>query len=357
MDSAPSVLLRTDAHPSIGMGHWQRMSALAHAVRALGAKPFFVLPRAAHAGLVAQGVAASELIDAGAGVEAWGAEKASAVVLDTLWSGNAAATIAEVDALAGRGHRVAVIDSMPPDHFPGDPALRSPELVVTPYLGARSLRPAPRARHWLAGAEYAILGPDYATPGASFPPPSPPRLLISCGGSDPDGLSAEIIANLVSRGWPVSDAGPLGVDLIVGPMFTPDLLERLRSMAAMYPSLDLHAAPHSLAPFIARASVVVGRLGLLRYEAAALQRGGVYLHGTDTYRPYLEGFEKTGVARIFFATDPWARQSFFQTIHDSAVHMATAGDSGAAIFPPAVFSAFGSTGAKLVARAVLGDEF
>jgi spore coat polysaccharide biosynthesis predicted glycosyltransferase SpsG len=324
------------------------MLALAEALRAEGAHPVFLASAETQAALAARGVAAGDLRAPGA------LAGLRAVVADTLWPGNAAATAARVAEIARAGLPVAVIDSMPPDHFVADPAGPPPDLVITPYLGAEALRDAPAARRWLAGAGYAILGAEYARLRVAATMPDSPRLLVACGGADPGGLAPAIVAHLGARGWPRGPGGALGVDVVIGPLFRAADVARLRDAARSQPALRLHTAPPGLAPLIAQASLVVGRMGLIRYEAAALARGGVWLQPSDDYRAYLRGFEQAGLARVFHGTDPGGTAAFLELAAGLAARAAAGHDALEPVFPRQAFARVAADGARRVAQQLVG---
>lgn len=287
------LILRAAAGPGIGLGHFQRMRMLARVADARGISTRMI-PGAPEAAVPAGW---------------WQALAAPAtVVLDTLWSGNAAATATEVASLLAAGHRVVVIDSMPPDHFVALPGA-APHFLVTPYLGADRLRPPADAGVWLHGARYALLDPAFAeSRGLARQFPALPRLLVACGGADPGGLSLAI-----SRRLP-RDAGAAAADIVVGPLFGAELVSGLEAAAAANPRLRLCDAPETLAGLVADASIVVGRLGLIRYEAAALGRTGIFLHDSTLYRSYLEMFSAGGLAEIHFAVDAGGAGRFLDRV-------------------------------------------
>ncbi len=181
-----------------------------------------------------------------------------------------------------------VIDSMPPDHHVPMRDRRDPDALVAPYLGARA--PDGFAGRWLGGARYAILDVEYAATRPSAPARLPRRALLSCGGSDADGLSLPAARALARAG--------LHVDVVVGPLFDVRARTELVEWCAADTRRTTHDAPESLATLIARADVIVGRPGLLRYEAAALGRYGVYLARGPAYRDYYAGFAAAGLAEI-----------------------------------------------------------
>lgn len=212
------------------------------------------------------------------------------VTLDMQFSGNASSTAAEVAALKRAGCTVSVIDSMPPDHFISAPD-GAPDILVTPYLGAGALRPEPAAARWLHGPDYVILSPEFLDVRQEATIPCTDRILITCGGSDPTGLSARIVE--------LAKDIPAALDVVVGPMFSPSLKARLHNLARSECNVTLHEAPASLVPLYTKASLVLGRPGLTRYEAACLGRNAIYLAEGSPYGDYFESFNQTGIAEIY----------------------------------------------------------
>lgn len=295
----PRVALRCEATPAVGLGHAMRLLALARA-----------LPAAV---LVAEGETLSRIrslnpalpplreIPAGLPPGEWIERVEMAdigdVVLDTLHSGNARRTAAEVARLKRSGRRVTVIDSMPPDHFmplaPGHRAEGAPDLLVTPYVGASRLRPALDGVRWLHGPDYAILSPDFlSVRKAHAQPLLPKRILLTCGGSDPSGLSARVLSAF---------QGDCAIDVVVGPMFSETLRDRLEGIAATMPRATLHRATDGLLGLLELAGWVVGRPGLTRYEAACLGRQALYLVEGQAYSDYYRAFAAAGLAEVYFA--------------------------------------------------------
>jgi UDP-2,4-diacetamido-2,4,6-trideoxy-beta-L-altropyranose hydrolase len=296
------VAFRVAAAPGLGLGHATRCRSLAEGFDA----PLFITNPSGVEVLAHMDIPRTRILALGDGVTTADGLAAhpeiAAVVVDTLSAGNAAATTADVAALVATGRHVTVIDSMPPDHFrdPVAPA-HVPDLLVTPYLRAEELRPAPRARHWLAGARYAILPSAYGEARLQ-PFPDEPRILVACGGADPSGLSARIASFLAE--------GHAPVDIVVGPQFAPTLIEALERLAADHPCLHLYAGLRDLMPLYLTATVVLGRPGLLRYEAAALGRNGIYLSESEAYMAYFKAFQDSGLAEVHLATLPGSAARF-----------------------------------------------
>lgn len=266
------------------------------------------------------------------------------VVLDTLHHGNAAATMANVAALHGAGARVAVIDSMPPDHYPADAVGAAlPDWLITPYLSADRMRPPPQAGQWLHGPRYAILPAAFAKARVELSARPTGRLLVTCGGVDPDGLSPRIAE--------VCAAGRHPVDIVIGPQFRAQDIAALEALAEAVPGLRLHRNLQSLLPFYLSAQAVIGRPGLIRYEAAALGRRGIYLWEGERYRTYFEAFRDTGVAEVYLS--PGEETAFFDRVSQIA-------QSDPSALPPvphlAALKMVDAEGAARIARALLQER-
>ena len=216
----------------------------------------------------------------------------------------ARAAALEIGTLSKSPAVVGVIDSMPPDHYAGTDT-PPPDLLFTPYLNADRFHSTPNAAKWCYGPKFSVISREYAAidPSDGW---DAGRVLVTCGGADPDGLSVKIAQQLAQADIPA--------DIVVGPLFSATIRDELTTLAAENPNWALHHAPNSLAHLIGGAAFVVGRLGLTRYEAAALGRSGLYLSAGTAYRAYLEGFEAAGLARIFFDGDTDGTDRFLAEI-------------------------------------------
>lgn len=273
---------------------------LARECAARGIAVRHVVPAQSRALLLGDGVAPGLILDAGGD---WLQPGISAVITDINWHGNGAAASAEVGAIAARGVPVLMIDCVPPDEYVDQPT--PPALILTPYLNARSLRPLPPNAPWQAGARFTILSPDYVALRAK-PPARGDRILVTCGGSDPDGFSQDTVEALLPCRLPL--------DVVVGPLFDAATRRRLMALADANPQITLHDAPATLAPLIAAAGLVVGRAGLIRYEAACLGTYGLYLAGGGAYAEYFRRFTERGFAEIFQEGQNGGRAAYLQRL-------------------------------------------
>lgn len=307
MSSLP-FYLRCDVSPEIGMGHFRRLQTLSRKLD----KPIFVIPEAGYSIALEMGVAPERIIsltDANKGNWVDDAPAGSWIITDICYEGNRPAAETEILALSGSALQVCVIDSMPPDHFdpPRADGMTIPDLVITPYLNSGTLRPAPPAHEWLSGGLYAVLDPIYETQSAKMSN----DILVACGGSDPTGLSLRCAKAL-------SEAHSRSVCIVAGPMFDPELTQKLQDWAANHPNRSVEVAPKNLASLIAAHGVVVGRPGLIRYEAAALGRTSILLSETDSYVEYFKAFDESGLAEIYFAKDPSDLSQFYGRVKELA---------------------------------------
>lgn len=301
-----AIVLRVAAGPGVGLGHISRCRALAEHFTEVT----FVTGVDGVASLMGLGLGANRIVSIGPGepVSSWlhRLSGGGAVVFDTLCSGHALATESEVAAVVRSGRAVAVIDSMPPDHFHGsEDATAQCDVVITPYLSADGLRARPRARQWLAGAQWSIL-PTAVIDARLKAFPIEPRILVACGGTDPGSLSLQVAKIL--------GAGRAPVEIVIGPDFSDELVRALKDLAKKRSVLRLHHGIVDMLPFYLQATVVVGRPGLQRYEVAALGRMGIYFWDGEDYLNYFRNFASQGLAEFYFNADPCGLELFLKRV-------------------------------------------
>ncbi len=343
---AAHVVLRVDASRAIGMGHLMRMRDLAAEFAARGATCSYACRLESHSVLRAQGIPAASIITVADGSNWTAPSGTTHIVTDIMWSGNAFSAAREVSALTATGLPVTVIDSMPPDHFVTPDSAIPPACVVTPYLGAQHLRPPPRTPDWAAGADFAVMDPAYTAARARIAPPLPHRILVFCGGADPTGLSQRVAARLAPTG--------AAIDLVLGPLYPPDLRTALTRLANDHLNLTLHGPQSGLSGLIECCGLVVGRIGLLRYQAAMLGRTGIYLFEGPEYRVYLENFDRSGLAEVYFSDPPTGDGPFLERL--SSLSDPKIRDALFALNSPAMAAVHGQGAANVVDRVLAQDR-
>jgi spore coat polysaccharide biosynthesis predicted glycosyltransferase SpsG len=219
---APTILFLLDGGPQVGFGHVGRCLAL---WEELGDRAAFAVEDS--------GIA--RLLD-GLGVRLAHPRTQTAVV---LLDRRAPAEVGQVRRIRAEGRRVCLLDD------PGE-ARASADLVVDPPTGF-SWPPA-RGRR-LAGFEHVLLRRDVLA--AARRPRADVQVLLSMGGSDPEGLTPTLARAL--------QAGGASVLSVLGP-----------SYHGRTPVGDVLDSPQDWPNALAGAGLLVGRFGHTMLEAAYL---------------------------------------------------------------------------------------
>jgi spore coat polysaccharide biosynthesis protein SpsF len=220
--AALSVLVVADGGGSIGFGHLSRCLAVA---QELGGRCAFA---------TGGSQAGAWLTDRGARITS-----ATTVAPVTLLDRVAPATVEEVAALQAAGGRVALLDD------PG-PARALADLVIDPPTGVEW---PPAGGRRLAGFEHALVRRDIRDAASARPRPGA-GVLLTLGGSDPEGLTPVLAEALVGAG--------LACTPVLGPGYRgPPVAGALRD-------------PADFARALASADIVVTGFGHTLVEAAHL---------------------------------------------------------------------------------------
>ncbi len=217
---------------------------------------------------------------------------------------------------------IAVIDSMPPHHFECSNDNR-PNIVITPYFGADSLRNSPNCDHWLAGVQYAILDQEYLNLHHSIKQrelSAGKKILICCGGSDPNRNSEFILQLLTEKLSP-----QINIEVVVGKLFNASRVRNFKNMAKMFPEqISLHIGRSNIADLVADCGVLLGSVGLIRYESACLGKPSFLVQNNSDYEAYLRQFDRAGLGRIFLLQHEDELSRFETIVHNlnSAEHFA-----------------------------------
>mgnify|MGYP001303584216 CR=1 FL=1 len=158
----------------------------------------------------------------------------------------------------------------------------------------------------LIGAQFAILDSKFFKARKSIKKSRTPRILVTCGASDSYGLSLKILKTLS----PV----PCAIDIIVGPLFNSTLCRNLINFSSSNDKITVHQNISDMIPFYQKATLVIGRPGLTRYEAAVLGCHGIYLWDSKGYENYFNGITKSGLADIYSSSQFGDEDSFFERL-------------------------------------------
>ena len=303
------VALRVDAGATIGAGHLSRMSSVAAVLDSRGHSYEFLIKPESYVPFLNWGISDSliKVFDPDSVSELIGAF--DCVFVDICHAGNIRSVQSFVDLCLAERILTVVIDSMPPDHFECDIRHKNHAdslTLVTPYHDAQKFRPPIKLGRWLFGSRYAILSEDYREIRSGLPYMREKRLLVVCGGSDPDDLSLKILH--VCREFEVPTC------FVIGSMFSAHLKGQLEQASATVPHLTTVSGLTNLAFEISRSSHVVGKIGLIRYETAALGRHGIFLSEFDGYRDYLSNFSSSGLGHVFFGQEDGQEEQFLGAI-------------------------------------------
>ena len=203
---------------------------------------------------------------------------------------------------------LAVIDSMPPYHFQST-SDTCPSFVITPYFEADKFRDVPVAENWLSGVEYAILDKAYCVIHKAIEHTTlsvGDYILICCGGSDPNRHSEYILQELLIENHP-----QVQIKVVIGNYFENARIEFLHELAEQHNQfISFEFNRNNLADLISNCGIMLGTVGLIRYEAACLGKSCFLLQSNLDYENYLRNFSNSGVGNIFFLKYKTERDRF-----------------------------------------------
>ena len=306
------IAIRFDVSPKIGTGHVSRALAFGAELTKRNLDHFYVTTSAGVDSATMLGVPHNQLygFDEKFGEEAWIHHHADVthVIADFCHSRHidSEGTIHRI--LQAKALHVTVIDSMPPYHFNGisNPA---PDVVITPYFGAETLRTRPLCGKWFSGAQFAILEKSIVSLRQSLNQevPEPGNyILICCGGSDPAQLSSYILQRILDHGIP-----EFNIKVVIGPLFAPKLTKKIEILARRASHrISLEFGKNSIAQLIADCGFFIGTVGIVRYEIACLGKNMFLVQENSNYENYLRGFEKAGLGQIYLLNQAVDRKRF-----------------------------------------------
>lgn len=307
-----TVAIRFDISSSIGSGHLRRAIALGDELAKRKVSQRFVTPNESCATAIALGVPQNLLVgfDANIGEDNWIQKipELTHVITDFCHHEhiNLCATVSDI--LQSKQLNVAVIDSMPPNHFQGDNNT-TPSIVVTPYLGAEKLRETPHCRKWLVGVQYAILDSNYLTIRQTLDRNSLTagnHILVCCGGSDRSQMSEYILSILLQNNVPEID-----LKIVVGNLFEENRVKSIKKIADQNQGrISLVFNRNNIADLIYHCGVLIGSVGLTRYESACLGKPSFLVQKHTNFEQYLRNFHNAGLGNIFIIKNQNEKNDF-----------------------------------------------
>jgi spore coat polysaccharide biosynthesis protein SpsF len=267
------VVLRCDGSAALGLGHVVRCLAIAAELGRLGAEVSFAtrpdavaLTAIARAGFAAGGPDAVDEAD---------------VVLFDVRDGT---DRDDLDRLRDRGTIVGVLDDGADRRLAADAAFYPPVPRVA-RLDWSGSSCAVRS-----GWEWVALRRPFAEARPPRPGQGPPRVLVTCGGSDPAALTLRAV-----RALELLDE-PLDPVLLLGGAFAhrAELDALLRSTRRRY---ELCVDPPEPADVLAAADAAIASFGMTAYELAAVRVPALYLCLTDDHADSARALDRAGAGR------------------------------------------------------------
>jgi UDP-2,4-diacetamido-2,4,6-trideoxy-beta-L-altropyranose hydrolase len=281
----PSVLLRCDGGPAIGMGHLMRCRALAAAFAEIGWRHRFAVTRETTA-LVRDNdtvIVPAGLDGARAVAEAVAAHDVACLVVDhygldarfeTAARGSAS-TVVVIDDLADRPHMCDLLVDANPERVAADYAV-----------------PAGAATRFLLGTRYALLRPEFARRRPARPwsaRPHAEHLLITLGGADRDNVSQRVLEAL-----PSIERRRLKTVLVVGPASP----HRQRLAAIAPAAVEIVADPPDIAGLMQAADLAVATPSTTFWELACLRVPALLVVTADNQRAIARAADNAGAAIV-----------------------------------------------------------
>lgn len=274
------VLVRTEAGPSVGLGHLQRCLALAHALRALSVNCVFAVSGGADARARAEAAGARALaidraigtaVDVAATLRAARKLQARALIVDSYRADG------DYLALLRRGGAlIAAIDDLAACAF-------AAHLVVNGGVTAPSL--AYRSRfgdtRFLLGPRFSLLRPGFARARPRSVRSTVRHVLVTLGGSGSPGLLARVLR------WLEPFDRQVSVSVVRGPYMS-------REPGSSRPAARMVDAPASLHPWLREADLAISGGGLTLYELAAAGIPAVAIELAENQRENVRGLAAAG---------------------------------------------------------------
>ncbi|WP_417682583.1 PseG/SpsG family protein [Roseibium sp.] len=308
------IYIRTQASEKQGFGHLSRCLKLAAALRDSGEDAVFLCPagdRPAQELIRQSGLAHVAISDGKSYVDEVSdyPDTCRQVLADLSDADNVAgpnAVHAYVATLRAKGIKVFYIDGAFEDAVFKPDSACLPDVLIQPYVGVAAFD-RPGTKH-IAGGAFAILPAAYQNSPTRKIAGTAQRILVSFGGSDPQGLTQTVMQALAER--PMDDQ----FRLMIGPYFSETHRTAIRDLAQKYPGqFDLREGVTDMIPHYRWADLVVTSSGLSRYESVACGAPTLFCALYPAHVAPSEAFVQAGIGRYIGLCDTlngadWSRE-------------------------------------------------
>ncbi|MFL6622353.1 MAG: UDP-2,4-diacetamido-2,4,6-trideoxy-beta-L-altropyranose hydrolase [Sulfurifustis sp.] len=279
------ILFRPDVSSGKGMGHLMRCLALGEELRRLRAEVEFLSDTNstnATERIARAGFSVSQLQTDGESRFLREGAHADWIVVDHYGLDRAWESMAR-----GVAKRVMVIDDLADRPHDCDLLLdqNAHERPAERYRGL-----VPDRCEALFGPKYALLGRSYIRYRSRVQRPADGaelRILVSFGGSDPDNVTLKVLQALAR-----TRTKPYRIDVVVGKDYA--YADTLRRYASPSGHISYYRDVADMAPFVARADLVIGGGGISAWERCALGRPAIVIALADNQRAIGEWLSGTG---------------------------------------------------------------
>lgn len=194
-------------------------------------------------------------------------ESADLVIVDVLYpkfSEECKNTLAFFRKMRSLGRFVVAIDVLDHNSVSKNTDETLLDLIVHPYVSLIAANRSSAGKNLLAGAQYAILPPEYAQMIRRRHRKHANHVLVLSGGSDRDAFTLKILEALENF------EPTLDISVIIGPLFSDKLIHQIEdALDSSTNRIKLHNAPENLLSQMLSCDMAISASGLTKYELAA----------------------------------------------------------------------------------------
>ena len=304
--SQPSIVFRTEGGPAIGLGHIRRSMTLAQELQKQGGRAIFVLPEDPSSldilrreGFEVATVAMDKDLDLGETLKCAERFSARASIIDSY-------NILDFSRIT-KVVFTGVIDDLATTSLPVD-------LIINGGADAGELcyRASVRTQ-LLLGPQYSLLREEFSEEPVRRPSKSIERVLITLGGTDHNGLTANILT------WVREKLPSARLDVVIGVFFNGATGDKIRHLIKEDPHAHQYENPPQMRDLMLACDVAITGGGQTTYELAATGTPGLAIRLADNQTGNLRGLSAHGAIRwVGDATDGDLKDKLLDALQDLA---------------------------------------